>query len=102
MHYAGPPIERFTYLGHYSGWRPLGKGRAVFWTGINTAYMVTVAQPCESLEFARRVGLTSTNGTVDAKFDHLRVDGQACQIVEIRPIDYLALKRDQRAEHASS
>jgi len=101
MHYAGTPVESFTYLGSYTGWRPLGRDRAVFWTGINDAYMITVAQPCDSLEFAGRIGLTSTGGTVHAKFDHMRVDGQSCQIDEIRPVDYLALKRDQRAEHGS-
>ena len=30
--YAQPPVESFTYLGHYRRWQLLGNGRFVVWT----------------------------------------------------------------------
>jgi hypothetical protein len=56
--YAGPPIDSFTYLGRYDGWNSLDESHLVVWTGINTAYLITVQPPCNDLRFAERIGLT--------------------------------------------
>src|SRR5579862_9119430 len=59
MKYAGPPIEGFTYLGHYTGFRTLGDKAVVVWTTYNDAYMIRILDPCPELRFVNRIGLTS-------------------------------------------
>ena len=82
--YAGAPVERFTYLGRYDSWQPIGTNELVVWTTINQAYLIKVAPPCDNLEFVNRIGLTSTASTVSARFDFVKVGRQcldelACQ-----------------------
>jgi hypothetical protein len=96
--YAGPPIEKFTYLGHYDSWQPIGTNELVVWTSINQAYLIKVAPPCDNLQFANRVGLTSTQGTVYTRFDSVKVGHWRCPIQEMRPIDYLRMKQDLRKQ----
>jgi hypothetical protein len=63
------------------------------------AYLITVAQPCEDLRFARRIGLTSSLHTVYSRgLDYVKVRGWRCPIEEIRPVDYGRLQAELRAE----
>jgi hypothetical protein len=59
----------------------------------------TVRPPCEDLQFAQRIGITQTANTISSRFDSV-VNHWRCQIAEIRPIDYLRMKRDLREESA--
>src|SRR5579872_1190076 len=97
--YAGPPIEQFTWLGRYYSWQYVGQYKVVIWTTPNDAYLITVLPPCEDLPWARSVGMTSTQKTVSVRFDSLLVRTWKCQISEIRPVDYLRMKQDMRAQH---
>lgn len=99
LQYAGPPVDQFTWLGHYYGWQSLSQTQLIVWTTPNDAYMITVIPPCTDLPFAQRIGLTSTTRTVSARFDSVLVRHWRCQIREIRPIDYLRMKKDMRARH---
>jgi hypothetical protein len=97
--YAGAPIEKFTYLGRYDSWQSIGTNEIVVWTTINQAYMITVAPPCDNLEFVNRIGLTATANTVSARFDFVKVGGHwRCPIQQIRPVDYLRMRQDMRKE----
>jgi Family of unknown function (DUF6491) len=100
LKYAGPPVDRITYLGRYDGWESLGRYQLVLWTGINDAYLITVSPPCEDLQFANRIGITQTANTIYSRFDFVRVRGWRCQISEIRPIDYRRMRADQRQQRA--
>jgi hypothetical protein len=100
LKYAAPAVDRITYLGHYSGWQSLSSTQLVVWTGINDAYLISVRPPCENLQFANRIGLTSTGSTVYARFDSVLVRHWKCQIEEIRPVDYLRMRQDLRQERA--
>jgi hypothetical protein len=93
LEYAGPPVDHFTWLGRYYGWKPLGKQQVVMWTSINDAYLLTVTPPCVGLDFESGIRLTSTARTVTRGVDGLLVQGQKCFITEIRPVDYLAMKK---------
>ena len=93
LKYAGPPIDSFTYLGHYNGFRTLGGNDVVMWTTINDAYLIRVLSPCAELPFANRVELTSTAHTVTRSFDFVILDHDRCHIDTIRHIDYGAMKR---------
>jgi len=51
------------------------------------------------LMFARRIGLTQTVHTVNRRFDFVTTHGGwKCMIKEIRPINYLKMKQDARAQ----
>jgi Family of unknown function (DUF6491) len=99
--YAGPPIERLTWLGSYDSWQPIGPNELVVWTTPFQAYLIKVAPPCENLQFANHIGLTSTANTVSARFDFVKVGHWRCPIQEIRPIDYRRMRQDMRAHAAS-
>lgn len=98
MDYAGEPVDSFSYLGRFDGWRSLGRNRVVVWTGINDAYLLTVQEPCPELQFANHIGLTSTTGMVSRGFDSVKLgNNQSCRIMEIRPVNYKDLKAAERA-----
>jgi len=98
MDFAGQPVESFSYLGRFDSWRSLGRDKLVIWTSLNNAYLLTVQQPCQDLEFANRIGLTSTTGTVSRGFDAVRVGRhERCTITEIRPVNYKDLRAAERA-----
>jgi hypothetical protein len=100
LKYAGPPVDHITYLGRSDNWQPVGQYQLVFWVGINDAYLITVASPCENLLFAPRIGITQTANTIYAKFDAVLVKHWRCQITEIRPVDYLKMRQDLREQRA--
>lgn len=91
--FAGPPIESFTYLLHYYTWQPLGQLQLVLWTTINDAYLITVQPPCVGLDFTSRIHLTSAAHTVTRRIDAVTFGDQHCFITQIRPVNYLAMKR---------
>ncbi len=98
--YAGAPIERFPMISLWQ-WQVVGPEKLVLWSQINKAYLVTVEKPCTRLEWTRAIGITqNTSMSVDGKFDAVVFDHQNCRIQEIRPIDYKALQRDEKAAKA--
>src|SRR5262245_53267735 len=96
--FSGAPVDEFTYLGRYEGWRSLGKNVLAVQTGINEAYLIKVQGPCSDLQFANTIGITSTGSTVRRGLDAVRVGGLRCPIEEIRPVDYPALKKARRED----
>src|SRR6267154_2407759 len=61
--FTGPPIREFHFWELYS-WEAVGPHQIVLWATPWEAYFVTVAQPCIHLEWAHRIGVTSTAGMV--------------------------------------
>jgi hypothetical protein len=90
--YLGTPIERFTAF-RFDGWELVGHNQVVVWTGVNEAYLLTVWDSCQDLEYAERVGLSSTGHTV-SRLESLSVGQQRCPIESIRPIDIGRYKAD--------
>jgi len=93
LQFAGPPIDSFTYLGHYDGFRTLGEKQVVLFTTINDGYLIRVRAGCRNLRYVNRFGLTSSDRTVNRVFDFVLADQQRCPIETIRHIDYGAFKR---------
>jgi hypothetical protein len=96
--YAGPPIDRFTWLGRYDSWESLGNNQLVLYTTPSDAYLLTVTPPCTDLNFVQAIGVTSTSHTVYARLDSVKVKNWKCPIAEIRRIDYAGMRADMRAE----
>ena len=100
LRYAKAPVDHVTILGRYDNWQAVGHYQLMLWADINDAYLVTVSPPCENLQFAQRIGLSQTANTIYVRLDAVLVKHWRCQITEIRPVDYLQMRRDQRAERA--
>lgn len=100
VEHAGDPVDSFTYLGRIDSWQSLGRDTLVVRTGVNDAYLLRVAPPCNELQFASGIGLTSTGVTV-SRFDSVLVRGERCMITDIRPVDYGAVKRDARYQRGN-
>jgi Family of unknown function (DUF6491) len=100
--YAGSPIDRFTWLGRYDSWQPIGTNELVVWTTPFQAYLIKVAPPCDNLEFVNHIGLTSTANTVSSRFDFVKVGRWRCPIQEIRPLDYQRMRQDMRKQAEES
>ncbi len=98
--FAGQPIQEFTYLGRYDGWRSLGRNVLAIRTTTSDAYLLTVQGPCSELEFANTIALTSTGNTVRRGLDSVRTDRVSCTITDIRPVNYAGLRKAQREEAA--
>jgi hypothetical protein len=98
--FAGAPIDEFTYLGRYDGWRSLGRNVLAIQTSISDAYLLTVQGPCSELEFANTIALTSTGNTVRRGLDSVRTGRVSCAITEIRPVNYAEMRKAEREESA--
>jgi hypothetical protein len=96
--YAGAPLDRMTWLGHFYSWESLGDNHLVVYTTPSDVYLLTVTPPCTDLNFAQTIGLTSTSGTVYPRLDSVKVKGWHCPIADIRRVDYAKMRADMRAE----
>lgn len=95
MRYAGAPVDQFEFwqLDHYELVGPL---KVVVFPTINTAYLLTVADPCPGLEWSNGIGVTSQESHyVTRRLDDV-TDGSGlrCEIEEIQPIDYKQMLKD--------
>ncbi|MDY6944379.1 MAG: DUF6491 family protein [Pseudomonadota bacterium] len=96
LQYAGEPVNSINDLGRYDSWRALGRDHLVIWTGINDAYLLTIAGPCNDLPFANRVAIKTRGSTLGRGDSVILGRGQRCFITEVRPIDYRKMKQDAR------
>jgi hypothetical protein len=102
MDYAGQPVSSFNYFGRFDGFQPLSQYQLVVFTSVNEAYLLTLAPPCQGLQFANGVGFSSTAHTVYRGFDSVYFEHERCMISEIRPVDYKSLKQARREEKAEA
>jgi len=103
--YAGPPIQQFTWFGHFYSWEGLGRDELVVFTTPSDAYLLKVWPQCDLRFDFNLVGISSTAGTVTAHGDYITVHGPAvgprqCPIDEIRKVDYTRMRADLRAAQA--
>jgi len=100
LQYAKPPVDHITLLGRSDNWQSVSPNQLMLWVNVNDAYLITVSPPCDNLQFANRIAITQTANTISSRFDAVLVKHWRCQITEIRPVDYLQMRRDARAERA--
>ena len=95
--FAGDEVDEIRSWKMYD-WLPLGQDAFAVWTRPNGGvYLVDVDQPCVGLDYARTIGITSTTRTVSRRFDRVKFEREDCGIRRIRPVDYDALRAEQRA-----
>jgi Family of unknown function (DUF6491) len=100
--YAGPPIDRFTWLGRFYSWEQLGRDRLVVFTTPTDAYLLKVWSSCELRFVISTIAVSSTGGTVTAHLDSVVIDSaptgrMVCPIDEIRRVDYRRMLAERRA-----
>src|SRR5687768_12068389 len=78
--YAGEPVSSVPFLGRYDSWRALGRDNLVVWTGMNEAYLLTIAGPCNDLPFATRIAIKTTGSTLSRGDSIIIGRGQRCLI----------------------
>lgn len=99
--FAGEPVDSF-HLRRLQSWVSLGREHFAVYTSLNEAWLIEVWQPCNGLDFAHAIALTSTGSRVYARFDSVRFEQQTCRIQQIRKVDARAMKAARRAESGSS
>ena len=95
--HAGEPVSSIRYFGSFIGWTSLGDRALALQTRPNENWLLELDGPCQNLDFANTIGLTSRMNQVDARFDRVLVrDGfpGGCRIASIRPLDGKALKAE--------
>ncbi len=90
--YIGAPVKSFHFW-KLQKWELVGDTQLIVWPEINKAYLLDVDLPCDRLQWAKAVGLSSTANTVSVRFDTVDVGGQKCRITQIRPVDIKAYKQ---------
>jgi hypothetical protein len=100
--HAGEPVKDFHYLGSLNGWTSLDDRALAVWASPSRAYLLQLMGPCNGLDFASAISITSQMGTVSARFDQVIVRDNTsaiqvpCRIQEIRPLDVKGLRQAQR------
>ena len=98
--FAGAPVNEFPMFSLWQ-WQIVGPEKVVVWPTVNTAYMLTVDKPCSRLQWTNALGVTQTQSMkVSTRFDFVTFEHQRCRIVEIQPIDYKAMRKDDAAAAA--
>jgi hypothetical protein len=104
LQHAGPPVERMQLFGQLSGWNPLDDRTVVVQTRPSEWYLLQTTGPCQDLDWAPAIAITSLGNQVQARFDRINVLGGGsnvmrvpCRIESIRRLDTKAI-RAQRAE----
>lgn len=98
--HAGAPVQDFHFW-RIDRWEGLGPEALMLWTRPNEAWLIRVRLPCNGLEFAQTIALSSTHNRVYRAHDAVLFEHQRCRIGEIRPVDGRALKQARRARHAA-
>jgi hypothetical protein len=105
--HAGAPVRSFHFFGRLDSWTPLDDRTVAVWTRPSEAWLLDLDGACNDLEFTPFIGLTSSAGTVSARFDKVLVRNTGginlpCIIEAIRPLDVKAIKQAERGEHDAS
>lgn len=94
--YLEAPVDEFPFWSLYK-WQLVAPDKVVVWSTINDAYLVTVAEPCAGLEWARDIGVTSQQPRrISRRFDYVTFGRERCHIEQIRPIDSARMRQDRR------
>ncbi|MET0129689.1 MAG: DUF6491 family protein [Stenotrophomonas chelatiphaga] len=102
--HAGPPQQEMPLQGSLSGWAELGDSALAVWTRPSEAYLLELTGPCQGLDYATAIALTSRVGRVSARFDKVLVRdptsgplNMPCFISSIRRLDVKAVRASEQA-----
>jgi len=101
--HSGPPQQDMPLYGSLSGWTELGDSALAVWTRPSEGYLLELRGPCQGLDYAPAIALTSRVGRVSARFDKVLVRdptpgpmNMPCFIDSIRKLDVQALRSSEK------
>ena len=105
--HTGAPVDHFRYLGSINGWTPLGDAALIVWTRPSEAWLLDLSGTCQGLRSTPAIGLTSSMGRVNARFDKVLVRSTGsisvpCHIRQIRPLDVKAVRAAEKQNAAGA
>lgn len=80
-------VRSFSTFGRLTGWQPLDRDSLIVWVSPKRAYLIDLERPSPYLRHTQRIGITSLNGRVNARFDYVLVDGVRYPIETIYALD---------------
>lgn len=90
--FAGDPIDEFQMFELWQ-WQVVGPLKLLLWSTVKDVYLVTLDKTCNRLEWTNGLSVTQNmKWKVTKTFDFVDFGAQHCKIVEIRPIDYKAMR----------
>lgn len=100
--HAGAPVDKFRFFGEINGWTSLGDAAIAVWTKPSEAWLLDLSGPCQGIDYAFAIGLTSQFGQVSRGFDKVLVHDRSqvdipCRIAKIRPLDVKAIEQAERS-----
>jgi len=99
--YAGASIDSF-HFNRLHDWQAVDDQHVVIWADPWTAYLITTAGPCFELDFAWRLGVSSTLDRV-SRFEALFPGEHArCPVADIQPLDVKRLNAARQAARAGT
>jgi hypothetical protein len=93
--FAGEAKPSVVFM-RYDSFELLGDHSILLYESMNRAYVVDVDNFCRELPWAFAIGVENHGNTLSARFDSLRVRGQSCRIMQIKPVDVKAMKLAQK------
>lgn len=81
------PVDHIHVLNRIDSWRPIDRDSLIIWATPFRPYLVELSRPSIGMRFEQAIGVTSTAGTVYAKFDDVIVDGMRYPIRAIYELD---------------
>ena len=92
---AGEPVDKIRAVNIY-GWTDIDREQLVLWTRPKEAWLLDLYAPCVGLEFTAKIGISNFGNSIYAGSDAIVAWHDRCRIKTIRPIDYTALRAEQR------
>ncbi|GAB1407012.1 hypothetical protein MASR1M8_09310 [Thermomonas brevis] len=103
--HAGQPVSQFHYFGRAMGWERVDDAHVLLNLRPRESWLLRVSGSCLDWGSASpKLGLSSRNGVVAARFDQVLVEGapMGCRIEEIRRVDMQAVRAARRAPPAQA
>ncbi len=83
---TGLPVNKIPHASQIHSWHAVDKRHLILSVSSKQNYLVTLRRDCHALNFATNVGVSTSNNTIYAGFDHITADGNQCAIQKINKI----------------
>jgi Family of unknown function (DUF6491) len=95
-------VKSFPLFGRADSWHELDRDSLIVWSSFSRPYLLKLRRPSRDMRFVHAIGLTSTAGSVSARFDDVIVDGWPYRIESIYALDRAQAKELLSNAHRST
>ncbi len=79
-------LDRISLANRITTYQPVDATHLVLVADEEMNYLLSLETMCHELRFARQIGVSNSDNTIYAGFDHVVADGQECPIARIQAI----------------